>query len=175
MNDVRNHLTLTKRSKVTREEIYRNGKLKTILYIWSSKREIFPSGELMKHKACLCAHGGMQQWGMDYWETYSPVVYWIKVITLLDIASIHDLPTECIDFVLMLPQDEFYIDVYMYIPIGMEVDDVSQKCKVININIPIYGLKQSLLNRSNLLSGAQAIASLSMFFFEIRLCSAHIF
>eukprot|EP00957_Ditylum_brightwellii_P117134 8933615-Ditylum_brightwellii.AAC.1 len=51
-----------------------NGKVKTIVSIWSFKRKQFPSGQLMKHKACLCAHGGMQRWSVDFWETYSPVV-----------------------------------------------------------------------------------------------------
>ncbi len=32
---------------------------KTIMSICSSKRKRFPDGTLSKHKACLCAHGGM--------------------------------------------------------------------------------------------------------------------
>ena len=32
---------------------------KTILAIWSFKRKRFPDGRIMKHKARLCAHGGM--------------------------------------------------------------------------------------------------------------------
>ncbi|KAL7504929.1 hypothetical protein ACHAXN_005720 [Cyclotella atomus] len=48
--------------------------VKTIQAIWSFKRKRFPDGTLNKHKARLCAHGGMQQWGKNYWETYSPVV-----------------------------------------------------------------------------------------------------
>ena len=43
---------------------------KTIQSIWSFKRKRFPSGLLQKHKARLCAHGGIQQWGVNYWETY---------------------------------------------------------------------------------------------------------
>jgi hypothetical protein len=33
---------------------------KTIMSIWSFKRKQYPDGSLNKHKACLCAHGGMQ-------------------------------------------------------------------------------------------------------------------
>ncbi len=33
---------------------------KTIMSIWSFKRKQYPDGTLNKHKACLCAHGGMQ-------------------------------------------------------------------------------------------------------------------
>ena len=42
-------------------------KLKTILSIWSFKRNILAIGILMKHKVRLCAHVGMQQWGVNYW------------------------------------------------------------------------------------------------------------
>ena len=47
---------------------------KTIQAIWFSKRKRFPDGTLNKHKAHLCVHGGMQQWGVNYWENHSPVV-----------------------------------------------------------------------------------------------------
>ena len=52
---------------------------KTIQAIWSFKRKRFPDGTLNKHKAHLCTHGVMQQFGVNYWETYAPVVNWISV------------------------------------------------------------------------------------------------
>ena len=48
--------------------------VKTIMTIWSFKRKRFPDGILNKHKARLCAYGGQQQWGVNYWETHAPVV-----------------------------------------------------------------------------------------------------
>ena len=33
---------------------------KTVMAIWSFKRKRFPDGRLNKHKACICAHGGIQ-------------------------------------------------------------------------------------------------------------------
>jgi hypothetical protein len=38
----------------------------TILSIWSFKQKTLPDGQILKYKARLCAHGGMQQWGVDY-------------------------------------------------------------------------------------------------------------
>ena len=64
---------------------------KTIKAIWSFKRKRFPDGRLLKHKARICAHGGMQQWGENNWETYSPVVNMLSVKLLLVIAKIHGL------------------------------------------------------------------------------------
>ena len=48
--------------------------VKAILAIWAFKRKRFPAGRINKHKARLCAHGGMQKYGVNYWETYSPTV-----------------------------------------------------------------------------------------------------
>ena len=39
--------------------------VKTILAIWAFKRKRFPDGRINKHKARLCAHGGMQQYGIN--------------------------------------------------------------------------------------------------------------
>ncbi len=64
---------------------------KTIREIWSFKQKHFPDGCLNKHKACLCAHSGMQQWGKNYWKTYSPVVNMLSICLLLAIAHIHGL------------------------------------------------------------------------------------
>jgi hypothetical protein len=60
------HWTLTKRCDIPPGT-------KTIMSIWSFKHKQHPDGTLNKHKACLCAHGGMLTWGQNYWEMYAPV------------------------------------------------------------------------------------------------------
>ena len=80
------------------------------------------NGLLLKHKARLCAHGGMQTWGDNYWETYSPVVNMMSVRLLLLIAKIHKLDSKAIDFVLAFPQAELDVDIWMYLPIGFQVN-----------------------------------------------------
>ena len=81
-----------------------------------------PDGTLNKHKARLCAHGGMQQWGDNYWETYSPVVNMLSVRLLLSLAKIYNLDSKAIDFVLAFPQADLDVDIWMYLPIGFQVD-----------------------------------------------------
>ena len=39
--------------------------VKAILAIWAFKRKRFPDGRINKHKARLCAHGGMQKYGVN--------------------------------------------------------------------------------------------------------------
>ena len=53
--------------------------LKTILSLWAFEMKCLLVGTITKHKARLNAHGGMQHWGINYWETYAPVVNWISV------------------------------------------------------------------------------------------------
>jgi hypothetical protein len=48
--------------------------MKPIKTVWSFKHKHRPNRSLLKHKACLCIHGGMQEKGVNFWETYSPFV-----------------------------------------------------------------------------------------------------
>ena len=50
-----------------------------------------PDSELLKHKARIFSHGGMQQWGDRYWDTYSPVVNMLGVRLILATKKIHKL------------------------------------------------------------------------------------
>ena len=52
---------------------------------------MFLDGRIMKYKARLCAHGGHQMYGVNYWETYSPVANWIPVRLLMTIYHLHKL------------------------------------------------------------------------------------
>lgn len=64
--------------------------------MWAFRRKHTGFGEVTKHKARLCAHGGQQQWGVNYWETYAPVVDWMAIRLLLVLAEIHGLEYELV-------------------------------------------------------------------------------
>ena len=81
--------------------------------IWSLKSKRYPDGSLNKHKAKLCAHGGQQTWGQDYWDTYAPVVTWDSIQLLFIVAKTHKLDSKSINFVLAFPQADPPIPVYM--------------------------------------------------------------
>jgi len=93
-----NHWKLVKRSTI--------GEAKTVKAIWAFKRKRRPDGSLLKHKARLNAHGGMQVYGETYWDTYAPVVNWISIRMMLTLSVIHSLYTTSIDFTLAFPQAE---------------------------------------------------------------------
>jgi hypothetical protein len=116
---------------------------KTIMDIWSFKRTRYPDGTLKKHKAHLCAHGGMQTWGQNYWETHAPVVNRASVRILLAVAKIHGLSSQSNDFVLAFPQADLEVPVYIELPLGFDApDNESQKFNVLHLNKSLYGLKQ---------------------------------
>ena len=142
-HESRGHWTI-----VTRSSLPQNAK--PIKAIWSFKRKRRPDGTLVKHKARLCAHGGMQQWGDNYWETYSPVVNMLSVRLLLSLAKIYNLDSKAIDFVLAFPQADLDVDIWMYLPIGFQVDGQteadSDRRYILKLNKNLYGLKQASYN-----------------------------
>ena len=83
------------------------------LAIWAFRRERFLGVCINKHKLRLCAHGGMQTYGDNYWETYSPTVNWISVRFLIIVAQIIKLDIKAIYFVLASSQAELDVPVYM--------------------------------------------------------------
>ena len=64
----------------------------------------------------------MQQYGVNYWETYSPTVNWIGVLFIMIVAQIIKLDTKAIDFVLAFPQADLNVPVYMELPAGMDLE-----------------------------------------------------
>ena len=92
----------------------------------------------------------MQQWGDNYWETYSPVVNMLSVRLLLAITKIFKLESKAIDFVLAFPQADLDEDIWMYLPIGFQVDgeteEDSERSYVLKLNKSLYGLKQASFN-----------------------------
>jgi hypothetical protein len=119
---------------------------KLIEAIWSFKRKQRPDGTLVKHKARLCADGGMQQWGTNYWETYSAVVNMVTVRLILLLAQIYKLDSKAIDFILAFPQAELDVNIWMHLPIGFQVDTQHEsKSYILGLN-SLYGLKQASLN-----------------------------
>jgi len=140
-HESRAHWTLTKRCDLPPGT-------KTIMSIWSFKRKRYPGGTLNKHKVRLCAHGGMQTWGQNYWETYNPVVNWASVcILLVVLAKIHGLSSKSIDFVLAFPQADIEVPVFMELPLGFDApDSQNQKHYVLRLNKSLYGLKQAGYN-----------------------------
>ena len=58
-----------------------------IQLIWSLKIKRNPFGELIKNKARLCVHGGIQREGIDFHNTFAPVVNWSAIRLIIIMAE----------------------------------------------------------------------------------------
>ena len=109
--------------------------------IWSFKRKRTPAGDLIKHKARLCAHGGQQTHGVTYWDTFAPVVNWYTLRIFLTLSIILGWVARSVDFVLAYPQAGLDKDIYMRIPAGYKVSKPGKYLLKLKKNV--YGLKDA--------------------------------
>ena len=60
-------------------------------------------GSIIKHTAYIYVHGGMAQWDVNYWETFSPVLNWISIRFFLTLSIFQELLAEYILYTLVFP------------------------------------------------------------------------
>ena len=120
---------------------------KLIRLIWSFKRKRNPLGDLLKHKARLCVHGGMQTKGIDYWHTYAPVVNWSTVRLVMLLTEMAGWSSRQIDYVLAFLQAPIDTTVYCHLPTGFHVEGGDKNEEyVIMLEKNLYGTKQAAAN-----------------------------
>jgi len=107
---------------------------------WVYKIKCKPDGSIDRYKARLCAKGFLQKEGIDYKETFAPVVRYDSVRVLLALATIYDLDIKQFDVKTAFLYGELLEEVFMKQPEGFISDDPSLVCKLIK---SLYGLKQS--------------------------------
>jgi hypothetical protein len=78
------------------------------------------TNEITKHKARLNIHGGKQVPGINYFDTYAPVITWFAIRLLMAIAIMFDLAMRQVDFVQAYPEAPIEFDMYMELPLGIE-------------------------------------------------------
>ena len=119
-----------------------NIKREQIMMIWSFKIKRHPDGTLDKHKARLCCHGGQQQWGVNYWDTYAPVVSWSSIRILMTLSKLHNLHTKSVDFVQAYPQAKIKSEIYLQKPAGVVLTQHKGDV-VLKLLKNLYGLKDA--------------------------------
>ena len=129
---------------VRADSIKDHSKVDVVQGIWSFKRKRTPTGELLKHKSRLCAHGGQQRENLTFQETYTPVVNWFTLRTLIVLSIIKGWESKQIDMILAYPQADLTSDVYMRIPFGLKVsENGDRKEYLLKLMKNIYGLKDA--------------------------------
>eukprot|EP01119_Soliformovum_irregulare_P002841 TRINITY_DN1309_c0_g2_i1.p1 TRINITY_DN1309_c0_g2~~TRINITY_DN1309_c0_g2_i1.p1 ORF type:complete len:1074 (-),score=203.85 TRINITY_DN1309_c0_g2_i1:206-3268(-) len=119
---------------------------------WTFKLKLNADGTISRYKARLVAQGFTQTKGIDYDDTFAPVVKFDTLRTLISVAAkegyqlIHD---DIVTAFLHAPVDE---EIYMRQPEGFEQPGEGG-VKVLKLCKSIYGLKQSSRNWNLFLHG----------------------
>jgi hypothetical protein len=106
--------------------------------VWAFKRKRYPDGSIRKLKARICARGFEQIEGVDYFETFAPVVQWMTVRLILIMTILLNLENKQIDYTAAFLQAPLDHDVYVEMPKLFEADG-----KVWMLKRAIYGLKDA--------------------------------
>jgi hypothetical protein len=122
------------------EVVERLKDMNVIQSTWAFKLKRFPDGLIKKFKARFCARGDQQIEGVDFFETYAPVVQWTTVRLMLILEVLLDLKSKQGDVTAAflhadLGKDE---EVYVEMPRGFKQDG-----KVLKLKKTLYGLRQS--------------------------------
>lgn len=106
---------------------------------WVYKIKTKSNGEIERYKARLVIRGFSQRFGFDYFETFSPVVKYTSVRTILAIAAAKNLTLKQFDVKTAFLYSELEEEIYMKQPKGYD-DNTGRVCKLLK---SLYGLKQA--------------------------------
>lgn len=106
---------------------------------WVFKKKENPDGSLDRFKARLVVRGFDQVFGIDYNETFSPVVKHTSIRTIFALAAIRNMKMKQFDVKTAFLYGDLKEDVYMKQPIGYD-DGSGRVCKLVK---SLYGLKQA--------------------------------
>ena len=96
-------------------------------------------GSINRYKARLVARGFSQKFGVDFEDTFAPVVKFPSIRTILAIGAKRNMEIHQMDVKTAFLNSKLNEDVYMRPPPGFELPDG----KVLKLKKALYGLKQS--------------------------------
>jgi hypothetical protein len=114
---------------------------KAISSRWVYKVKPGTAGNPTRYKARLVARGFEQKDGVDFLETFAPVVRWETIRVLIAIAVHLNWPIHQLDILTAFLNDILKEDVYMYQPLGFVTP--GSEHLVCKLHKSLYGLKQS--------------------------------
>ncbi|GJY37857.1 ribonuclease H-like domain-containing protein [Tanacetum coccineum] len=109
--------------------------------MWLFKHKFHADDTLSRYKARLVANGSSQQLGVDFDETFSPVVKPATIHTVLSLAVSRQWPIHQLDVKNAFLNDDLSETVYMHQPPGFVDSRYPNHAYLLQISL--YGLKQA--------------------------------
>lgn len=106
---------------------------------WVFKLKTKPDGTIERYKARLVVRGFTQKYGVNYEETFSPVVRFSSVRSILAVSAMRKMKLVQFDVKTAFLYGDLHETVYMKQPVGYD-DNSGKVCKLIK---SLYGLKQA--------------------------------
>ena len=100
------------RAVVDKRDVPKDMKILPCMWAMKRKRRI-DTREVYKWKARLNLHGGKQELGVNYWETYAATLSWPPIQFFMTLALINNWSNRQIDFTLAYPQADAECELYM--------------------------------------------------------------
>ena len=122
------------------ELVKSNPKQKVVGCKWVFRRKINPDGDI-QYKARLVGQGFNQILGQDYEETYSPVVRFETVRSIISLSASHGMIMHHMDVSSAFLNGTLKEEIYMRQPPGITIE--GKEDYVCKLSKSIYGLKQS--------------------------------
>ena len=127
---------------VPRAEAIRHGRLVKCKWVFKTKFE--PDGSVQRRKGRLVAKGFTQQYGTDFFETFSPVFSHTSLRAILSLAADRDFVLTQWDLKISFVQQKLDVDhMYMEVPEGMSKTLPDGQPAALHCLQSIYGLRQS--------------------------------
>ena len=106
-----------------------NGKPHPVLKsMWALKLKRLPDGSSLKFKARFVVRGDMQKEGIDYHETYAPVVQWSTIRLLLTLTLSNNWYTKQVDYTNAFAQAKLKKEFMWKLQEDLEIRMVKIKC-----------------------------------------------
>jgi hypothetical protein len=142
VNEVNGHVDCKNRSLKKRSEVPDDNQIMPSVCSMRRKRDL-TTNKIISHKARLNLHGRKQIYGMNYFETYAPVVTWFAIGLMIIFGIIFCWALCQVDFVMAYPQAPMEINIYMELTQGIQTAQGNSKDHVLKSEKNIYGQKQA--------------------------------